>query len=173
MNSERYRYLVEGETEKALLAVLKTHGMIVQGKIEVFNAVERCFAQSKLIRIPEGSTIILVFDTDTEDARILKYNVELFRSRKMHSRILCIPQVRNFEDEIRRACPSLKQLKDFSRSKSNDDFKRDFLRCRNLWNELKKWSFDISRIWMLRGSGAFMPFPNDSVFIKTGEQTAG
>ena len=50
-----------------------------------------------------GTTVILVYDTDIDRTDILEKNIRLLQSSKHIKRIICIPQVKNLEEELVRA----------------------------------------------------------------------
>ena len=60
--------------------------------------------------------------------------------------VICIPQVRNLEDELVRAC-NIKNIVDLTKSLTKADYKRDLINCSNLSDRLKKCKFDITKIW--------------------------
>ena len=75
-----YHYFVEGEDEEKLIQVLKTDlRLIVPGKVQKFNVVEQKLTRLRLMSLKEGTTVILVFDTDTGKVDILKENIEFLK----------------------------------------------------------------------------------------------
>ena len=61
-------------------------------------------------------------------------------------KLLFLVQVKNFEEEIVRAT-YVKKPSDLTSSKSNKDFKRDFILLKDLPSVLRKHCFDINKMW--------------------------
>lgn len=60
----RYHYYVEGNCEKKLIDEFKKQQLpIISGKIDVFNAVQEEFTNTRLRMLPENTVVILVFDS--------------------------------------------------------------------------------------------------------------
>lgn len=81
------------------------------------------------------------------------------------SKLICIPQVRNLEDELVRAC-NIKNIVDLTKSLTKADYKRDLINCSNLSDRLKKCKFDITKIWAEIPKNNFKKYGNDSEKIK-------
>lgn len=79
--------------------------------------------------------------------------------------VICIPQVRNLEDELVRAC-NIKNIVDLTKSLTKADYKRDLINCSNLSDRLKKCKFDITKIWAEIPKNNFKKYGNDSEKIK-------
>lgn len=77
--------------------------------------------------IKSGTTIVLVFDTDVGDSKILNENIRFLEKQSTIKKVLCITQVKNLEDEFKRSC-NIKQIKELTGSKSNKDFKTDLIK---------------------------------------------
>ena len=60
--------------------------------------------------------------------------------------IVLIPQVKNLEDELVKSC-NIRHVKELLGSRTNTEFKSDFIKVTNLANKLKDKSFDINLIW--------------------------
>ena len=60
MKKQEYvQYYVEGADEEKLLSVLKTEmGMIVPGKIQVFNVVQEEFTTLRLMQLKKDTTVV-------------------------------------------------------------------------------------------------------------------
>lgn len=122
-----YQYYVEGEDERALLAVLKTEmELIVPGKIDVLNVVQQKVTSTRLMSLKKGTTVVLVFDTDAGNTDVLKENLKILNKCSQVNGVICIPQVNNLEDELIRSC-DIKQIKELLGSKSNKDYKHDLI----------------------------------------------
>ncbi len=163
---QKYHYYVEGENEKKLLSVLKTEmQLIIPGKIEVFNIITNKINISRIMRLSENTVVVLVFDTDVENTKILNENITFLKKQKIIKQVLCIPQVKKLEDEIMRSC-SLKSLKELTSSKTEREFKVDFMKLTNLQNKLETYNFNISKLWSIQAKGAFEKISNDASKIK-------
>ena len=122
----RYHYYVEGNCEKKLIDEFKKQQLpIISGKIDVFNAVQEEFTNTRLRMLPENTVVILVFDTDTGIVEILKRNLEILKKYPRVKETWCVMQVHNLEDEIKRST-DVKEIKDLLGSKSNKEYKHDF-----------------------------------------------
>jgi hypothetical protein len=170
MGDRHYLYLVEGETEKVLIDVLKKSGCLVAGRIEVLDVTKTIITRRKIMTFSPRTTVVLVFDTDTESDHILSENLSILSdARPRVSQIVFVPQVRSFEDELLYSCSHAKQLKDFWGVV--DDFKRTFIHCKNLERDLKSKGFDLSLIWTRKASeGAFKSYNQESFKIKKKKQ---
>ena len=161
MADERVRYFVEGECEKKLIDELKRAGLLPPGKSTVFNVLTQRISFSRLMEIERGSFVIFVFDTDVEnDLAILRGNIQILESQVPGVRIIKMIQVRNLEDELKRAT-NIKQITDITGSKSIGDFKSDFLRLKSCVTILNRHGFDISKMWCTKPEGEFASFSQD------------
>ena len=159
-------YLVEGETEVKLLEVLKLElRCIYPGKVRMRNVVQERLRQSEFIQYGNSVNIVFLFDTDTANADILKANLECVKELPNCHELICIPQVKNLEDELKYAC-GLKDIRELTCSRSIGDFKRDFLRMKNIGQILLRAGFDIQRIWSRNATGAFAVVKNEAEKIK-------
>lgn len=79
--------------------------------------------------------------------------------------VLCIPQVRNLEEEPERAS-SVSNANDIIGSRSRSDFKRDLIKCTNLEKKLKECDFDITKFWNMIPQNVFNKYGNDAAKIK-------
>ena len=99
-----FQYFVEGEDEKRLIEVLKTDMQLIQpGKIQVVNVVQERLTDLKLRVLPEGVTLVFVFDTDAGNVDILNENIRIAKKTSRTKAVYCITQVKNLEDEIVRS----------------------------------------------------------------------
>lgn len=94
----------------------------------------------------KGTTAVLVFDTDTDNTDILFENIELLKRETAISKVLCITQVENLEDEIVRSC-NVNTAKELTNSKSTSSFKSDFIRASNLKGTLENHDFCFQDLW--------------------------
>lgn len=75
------QYYVEGEDEEKILSVLKTDlQLIIPGKISKFNAVQNKVTKARLMNLRPDTTVVLVFDTDTDNADILSENIKTLKA---------------------------------------------------------------------------------------------
>lgn len=140
-----YYYLVEGDCEEYFVKAVKNR-YILSGQVSKFNILEqRVDRVARLIN--KNSTVIIVFDTDVLDYdKLKKFNENLNKIKRISNDIVLIPQIKNFEDEILFAT-NVKKLRDITKSSSDKDFKRDFLKITNLDNKLISIGFDICKFW--------------------------
>lgn len=161
-----YQYYVEGEDERALLAVLKTEmELIVPGKIDVLNVVQQKVTSTRLMSLKKGTTVVLVFDTDAGNTDVLKENLEILNKCSQVNGVICIPQVNNLEDELIRSC-DIKQIKELLGSKSNKDYKHDLISEKNLKNKLLAHSFNMDEFWAKTPQNNFKDINNQAASIK-------
>lgn len=161
-----YQYYVEGEDERKLLSVLKTEmGLIVPGKIEVVNVLQEEITAIRLMQLKKGTTVILVFDTDVGNVDILKANISILEKCSVVKQVICIPQVKNLEDELIRSC-NIKQIKELLGSKSNKDYKHDLIVEKNLQKKLLKRGFDINSFWNKTPQNQYRDIMNQADRVK-------
>ena len=62
----------------------------------------------------------------------------------------------------------MKQIKEFTKSKSNKEFKSDFLSMTdsNVPKKLNEVNFDIKRLWVRNATNRYKIFTNESEYIK-------
>lgn len=163
----KYHYFVEGEDEQHLVNVLKSDLRCIQsGKVQVFNVIQNRFTKLRVRNFAMDTVAIFVFDTDVEtNLDILRYNVEFLDKQKCIREVICIPQVKNLEDELLRAC-QIKSVMELTGSKSMDNFKKDLIKCTNLAARLQKYNFDSSKFWSLPARNCFSEFKNNAKKIK-------
>ena len=127
---KNYCYFVEGQDEKKIIDTLKTELKLIQpGKVQIVNPVQERIKASRLNSLTMDTTIILVFDTDTSSAQILIQNINFIKSRPNISKVVCITQVRNLEDELVRSC-SISHIRELTNSKSDREYKSDLINKR-------------------------------------------
>lgn len=164
--NEIYQFYVEGEDEKRVIEALKKDmNSIVSGKVEVLNVIQKEIKIPRIRTLRTGTNVVLVYDTDVDGTDILESNIKLLKSSKHIKRIICVPQVKNLEDELVRAT-SVRQVMDILGSKTLKDFKRDLIKCTNLDKKLQDKEFDISRFWSEIPKNSFEKYGNDSKLIK-------
>ena len=117
--NEIYQYYVEGKDDKAIIDVLKQEFRCVEtGKVEVFNVVQNKLTDIRMRTLKRGTIVILVYDTDIENnIEILKYNIDYLKHQSAVKKVICIPQVKNLEDELTRTC-KVNNVTEITNSKS-------------------------------------------------------
>lgn len=166
MNNRKTVYLVEGGCEKALIDALKGHPAVLQaGKVHVYNVTSKCLSRGFMMTITPGSEVVLVFDTDTDDATTLLKNLQLLAEAGASYKIITIPQVNNFEDEIVRST-DVRKPSELTNSKSLSNFKADFIRVKDCRALLDKHGFRIEKLWTRRANNSFSNIVQMSMIIK-------
>lgn len=161
-----YHYFVEGPTEEKIINSLKTDLQLIRpGKVQTFNVVEQKFTKPRVMSIKEGTTVVLVFDTDTGKVSTLLDNIEFLGKIGAIVEVLCITQVRNLEDELMRSC-DIKQIKELTGSKTNSEFKRDLLKINNLSRRLLQFGFAFEEFWIQNDTNEYKEIENKSYKIK-------
>ena len=79
--------------------------------------------------------------------------------------VWCVPQCKDFEDELRRAT-GLKNLYEMLGATNLKDFKHAFVREKNLVTKLYNYGFEMGRFWVSRPNGAFAGVRNDGEKVK-------
>lgn len=160
------QYYVEGDDEKKLLNTLKTDmRCIVSGKVDKFNVIQNRFNSARIRTLKPNTVVILVYDTDVAKTDVLRQNIDFLKKQSAISDIICIPQIKNLEEELRYAC-QIHSICDLTHSVSKTDFKRDLIRCNNLNRRLQECRFDISKFWSRVPMGSFGEFGNGAFKIK-------
>lgn len=161
-----YRYFVEGESEQILINALKTDlGLIVPGKVDILNVIQKKINKNWLRTMKPNTIVILVYDTDVEDVELLKKNIETLKKCAAVKDVWCIPQVKNLEDELARAC-NIRNVMDLTGTRTLHDHKRAFVNSSNQSQMLERNEFDIRKLWSKVPDNAFAQFGNDSGKIK-------
>ena len=161
------QYYVEGENEEKLLAVLKTDmQLIVPGKISKFNVVQNKMNTARLMNLRQDTTVVLVFDTDTDNIDILLENIRILKGSPLVRSIICVTQVRNLEDELIRST-DIRYIRELTGSKNDSEYKRDMIKVSNLASLLERHGFKIENFWIKEPTGAFAEIQNEAYLIKT------
>lgn len=161
-----YQYFVEGQDDEKLINVLKTDmKVILAGKVQKFNVITEEFTVQRLMTIKKGTIVVLVFDTDVQNADVLNKNLRILKESKAVKDVWCIPQVEKLEDELVKSC-NIDQIKELLGSKSNHEFKRDMLREKHLQKKLEEHGFQVKKLWIQTPQGVFRNIPNKSAKIK-------
>lgn len=125
------------------------------------NPIEKEITMTRLRTFKENTIVALMFDMDIKDGTgILEKNIKILKSSKNIKDIVLIAQIKSFEEELMRAS-NIKNIKDFTKNKSNSGFKRDFLSNRNLENLFTQNKFDISKFWIGTLTGLYKNINNE------------
>lgn len=166
---EYFHYFVEGADEEKIVNVLKSDLRLIRsGKVHKLNVTQERLSSMRLRTLKAGTTVVLVFDTDAGNARILKENLQLLGKTRLIKRVVCIPQVRNLEDELIRSC-NVKQVKELTGSVSNKNFKHDLIVDNVFHQKLLKHGFDIEKFWNMSADGVYEGLRNEANLIKFGK----
>ena len=166
MKIKYIQYYVEGECEEKLINTLKSELMLVEtGKVQKLNVIENEISKARLIALRPGTMVVLIFDTDTGNVEILNKNIKKLSECSSVADLVLVPQVKNLEDELVKSC-SIRHIKQLLGSRSNAEFKSDFIKATNLANKLKSKSFDINLIWKGNPSAPYQDIINQSEKIK-------
>lgn len=166
MRNKFVQYFVEGEDEEKLIYALKSDlGVIRPGKVQKLNVIEQILSDARLMTLRPGTMVVLIFDTDTGQSDILNRNLQRLKICPAVSEIVTIPQVHNLEDELVRSC-DIRMITELLDSKSNKDFKTDFIRANNLVQKLKEHKFDINRLWSQPPASPYQKITNQAEKVK-------
>ena len=138
---------------------------LYSGKIKVMNVIQNKVPRSILRTLERETIVVLVFDTDIEKIDILDKNIELIKNSNNVRDIIYILQIKNLEDELVYST-KIKKIKDLLESKSDKDFKRDFISCNNLIKKLEEKEFKISKLWSREAKNIYKKYENKSKEIK-------
>ena len=157
-------YFVEGENERKLIETIKNE-YLYSGKIKIINTIQNKVPNSILRTLERETVVVLVFDTDVGKIDILDENIKLIMSSNNVKDVICIPQIKNLEDELIYST-NINKIVDLLESKSKKDFKNDFNNCKNLMKKLENKEFKISKLWSRNAVDIYKKYKNDSEVIK-------
>lgn len=157
-------YFVEGENERKLIETIKNKHLY-SGKIKIINTIQNKVPNSILRTLERETVVVLVFDTDVEKIDILDENIKLIKNSNNVKDVICIPQIKNLEDELIYST-NINKIVDLLESKSKKDFKNDFNNCKNLMKKLENKEFKISKLWSRNAVDIYKKYKNDSEVIK-------
>lgn len=165
---EKVVYFVEGECEEKLINALKEKPSVIRpGKVKKVNVIQNELSTSQLIQIQAGTIVVLVFDTDVPLTDHLKRNIKLLERKCTKVKLIYLPQVLSFEDELVR-CSDVTRVEDLTHSRSRRDFKRDFCAATNTRNLLEQHHLSVSALWTKKPPEAFSFLAANSEGIKLG-----
>ncbi|MCR5720371.1 MAG: hypothetical protein K6F84_07365 [Lachnospiraceae bacterium] len=160
------QYYVEGEDEEKLISVLKTDiRTLIPGKISKFNVIQNRLTKARLMNLRYDTTVVLVFDTDTDNVDILNENIKILKATVAVKSIICVTQVRNLEDELIRST-DIRYIRELTGSKSDSEYKKDLIRTSNLAMLLIRHRFNIKQFWAKEPTGVFAKISNGADLIK-------
>ncbi len=160
------QYYVEGDDEKRLINVLKSELKLIRpGKVQKLNVLTQKITDAMIRTYKSNTLVVLIFDTDTNNANILNENIEKLRACTAVSDIITIPQVLNLEDELVRSC-NVRNARELLNSSSIKNFKRDFINITNLSDKLVQHKFDINTFWTQKPNEPYKHIDNQSKKIK-------
>ena len=157
-------YFVEGENERKLIETIKNK-YLYSGKIKIINTIQNKIPNSILRTLERETVVVLVFDTDVEKIDILDENIKLIKNSNNVKDVICIPQIKNLEDELIYST-NINKIVDLLESKSKKDFKNDFNNCKNLMKKLEDKEFKISKLWSRNAVDIYKKYKNESTKIK-------
>ena len=157
-------YFVEGENERKLIETIKNK-YLYSGKIKIINTIQNKIPNSILRTLERETVVVLVFDTDVGKIDILDENIKLIMSSNNVKDVICIPQIKNLEDELIYST-NINKIVDLLESKSKTNFKNDFNNCKNLMKKLEDKEFKISKLWSRNAVDIYKKYKNDSEVIK-------
>lgn len=166
--SKKCIYYVEGKCEEKLINALKLgQAKMVPGKVKIYNIIQKLVPKSQLLSISTGTTIALVFDTDQPNTDILRQNVEMIKRYCSRVRIVFLPQVMNFEDELVRST-DVGSVEEITKSKGLANFKSDFCKMKDLdcRNNLDRHHLDVQKLWVTTVPSEFSMVTLNSSIVK-------
>ena len=141
-------YFYEGECEKKLIDCLTSERKIKPGRLLKHNFWDEDISSKRRI-ILRNTTVLVAFDTDVSrnHERFIKNVLTLLRDCNS---VVLLAQHENLEGELCFSCGIANSRTLFSRlysCRSRSDFKKHFIRDRNLYQKLMRSGFDIDKIW--------------------------
>lgn len=168
MSGELFYYFVEGECEQAFLKAFmhadKGEYFIKPGKVEVRNLLFDKLSNSKVMSIKRGTKVVIVFDTDIKQVDILNDNIDALLSVGLE--VIYIPSINNFEDELVKSCSKVKNLDQILNTKGTEEFKKQFIKHKDIVSKLMSVGFDLQLMWSTQPSEPFDKYKNNSSKIK-------
>ena len=159
------QYYVEGECEEKIIKAFQHEpvGFSV-GRIDVINPAEKVISKLRISQLKKDTTVILVYDVDVANERIIEENVNLLKQSKNIKAIYHVQSINNFEDEIVYSC-KISSINDIFKTRSASEFKNKFLAHKDIVKKLNSVGFDIKLIWTR--SSQKIKYPNQGDKIKT------
>jgi hypothetical protein len=159
-------YLVEGEDEEKIVSELKTELQVIRpGKIYVVNIVQEKLTKPRAATWGSNVDVVLVFDTDVRRTSHFDNNIAFLHRLKNVHEVIFVPQVRNLEDELLRSTTA-KHIREITKSRTDEEWKGDLRKCRNLEQRLQDSGFDMQKFWNTLPYDDFADIPNQSDKIR-------
>lgn len=111
-----------------------------------------------------GTKVVIVFDTDIKQVDILNGNIDALLSVGVE--VIFIPSINNFEDEIVKSCSKIKNLDQILNTKGTEEFKKQFIKHKDIVSKLMSVGFDLQLMWSTQPSEPFDKYKNNSFKIK-------
>lgn len=167
LSNTRIQYYVEGECEKKLVRTLVEQNLILPGQTDVLNPVQEHIKSTHLRKLPAKTTVVLIFDTDTDNTDILKANIQFLKKHPNIKRIITIPQIHNLEEELIR-CTDVRQIRQLLNCRTNTEFKAAFIEEKRLYEKLQAHHFDFEEFWSTEPEAMYqkLGIQNQSRMIK-------
>lgn len=145
--SKIYQYFVEGECEEKFINSFKVAPInkVLSGKVEVFNFINNKISNQRIAVLKRNTIIILVYDIDVEKSQVLEENIKKLNKYGFKN-IIHIQSIKNFEDELVYST-KLNNINDMFNTEGKDEFKKAFIKQKDIVNKLEKVEFDINKIW--------------------------
>ncbi len=159
-------FLCFWSTQQTLIRTLIEQKLIVPGQTDVLNPMQALIKPTHLRMLPPKARIILVFDTDIAELRILEQNIRNLHA--LHGKeIITVPQVMNLEDEMIR-CTDIRHIRNLLNCVHDSEFKTVFIEEHKLFDKLIAHHFDFKKLWSLEPGKAFQKIGilNQSTMIK-------
>lgn len=154
ISGNRIQYYVEGECERKLVKTLIGQKLILPGQTDVLNPVQEHIRITHLRKLPARTTIVLIFDTDTDNTEIIKGNLQFLSIHSNGGKIITVPQVPNLEKELIH-CTDIRRIRDLLNCGHDSDFKTAFIEEKRLMEKLQAHHFEFSSLWSSTPGQAF------------------
>lgn len=148
MKTNNCYYFCEGEMERKLVKIFVSKKLIIPGKQIPKNIVNDHITKFVTTSMKSNCTLIFIYDTDVENISLFKKNLDFLKRQTHPSKIIYIPQCKNFEDELLRST-NLRSVLDLFKSSSIKDYKHKFLKSNDeyLWRKLAESNFEFNLFW--------------------------
>lgn len=101
LNHGRCLYVVEGDIEKRFIEQIKQADLIVPGRVQVFNLMQKEIKGKDSILNKKVSSVFCIIDTDRKEVdnlQKLTHNVK--KLRQIGADVIVLVQKENFEGEL-------------------------------------------------------------------------
>lgn len=159
-----YQYYVEGKTDSIIIKGLILLDYIFSGKVDEFKVLEKMFKTTHTRVLKKETTVILVFDTDVDCVGRLEENIRFLEKQSNIKEVICIPQVKNLEDELVRSC-NITKIEEFLNTASPSEFKKKLVSNTNIKRLLETREFSIDKMWSERDTGIFSTYESGKTKI--------